>query len=158
MFISDKLALYFGKISEYNNIKVKNPNLNFDISVVPQVVDAKTKITFGDLYYFIFLKNSKNILNTYNVITLLTNLDSSKIFVKNFDLAPVRKDVISLGITDPIKDVGYKSALISRGWIDPDYEVTDEIFKNMIENIVTGKLQSKEALVNAGIEIKNLIE
>lgn len=158
MFISDKLALYFGKISEYNNIKIKNPNLNFDISVVPQVVDARTKITSGDLYYFIFLKNSKNLLNTYNVITFLTNLESSKIFIKNFDLAPVRKDIISLGTTDPIKDVGYKSALISRGWIDPDHEATDEIFKNMIENIVTGKLKSKEALINAGIEIKNLIE
>ncbi len=158
MFISDKLALYFGKISEYNNIKTKNPNLNFDITLVPQVVDARTRITFGDIYYFIFLKNSKNISNTYSVVNFLTNLESSKIFLKYFDIAPVRKDVISLGTTDPVKDIGYKSALISRGWIDPDYLATDGIFKNMIENIVTGKLKSRESVVNAGIEIKNLIE
>jgi ABC-type glycerol-3-phosphate transport system substrate-binding protein len=158
VFISDKLALYFGKLSEYDNIKTKNPNLNFDVSLVPQVVDSRAKITFGDLYYFIFLKNSKNLLNTYNTITFLTNPESSKIFIKKFDVAPVRKDIISLGTTDPIKDVGYKSALISRGWIDPDYDSTSKIFKDMIENIVTGKLKSNEAVVNAGIEIKNLIE
>lgn len=158
MFISDKLAIYFGKMSEYSNIKNKNPNLNFDIALVPQVVDTKTKITSGDIYYFLFLKNSKNILNTYNVITYLTNTESSKKFIKYFDVAPVRKDVISIGTTDPVKDIGYKSALISRGWIDPDYEATDEIFKNMIENIVTGKLKNKESVDNAGIEIKKLVQ
>ncbi|MFA5934622.1 MAG: extracellular solute-binding protein [Candidatus Paceibacterota bacterium] len=157
-FLSEDLSIYFGMSSEYNSIKQKNPNLNFDISLLPQVVDTKAKSTFGDFYSFIFLKNSKNLLNTYNVVSYITGSESIKVFLKNFDLAPARKDIISLGTNDPVKNIFYKSALISKGWIDPDTKKTDQIFQNMIEDITTGKLQVSDSVKKAGTEMNYLLQ
>ena len=156
-FLGDKLSIYFGMASEYSDLKQKNPNLNFDVALIPQTVDAKTKATFGDLYSFIFLKNSKNILNTYNTVSYLTSPDAVNIFLRFFDLASARKDVISAGTKDPIKDIFNKSAIISRGWIDPDIKKTDQIFKNMIDEITTGELKVSDSIEKAGVEINNLL-
>lgn len=156
-FLSGDLAIYFGFASEYSDIKEKNPNLNFDVAMVPQVVDTQTKKTYGELYGFSFLKSSQNVTQAYNLLSTLVSANSVLILTDYMDIAPARKDMISAGSSDSVKTVFYNSALISRGWIDPDANYTNQIFKNMVENVTTGKMNVKDSVSNASLELDNLL-
>ena len=155
-FLSGDLALYFGFASEYKDIAIKNPNLNFDVAVIPQTINSKAKITFGELYGFAILKNSPNILASYNLISYLTGVESVSLFLEYVGGAPARKDLINLGSRDPVKSVFYSSAIISKGWIDPDLDKTNQIFQSMIEDITTGKLSIENSVQKASGDLDNL--
>ena len=157
VFLSEDLATYFGFASEYSDIKEKNPNLNFDVAIVPQVLDAKAKITFGELYGFALLKGSQNLLPAFNLLSQLVGPDSVSTLLQFMDVAPARLDLISAGSKDPIKTIFFNSALISRGWADPNSSQSDQIFKDMIENITTGKTSVEDSVTKASMELGNLL-
>ena len=157
-FLSEDLAIYFGFASEYNDIKEKNPNLNFDIAMIPQILDAKTKITYGDIYGFSILKSSQNVIATFNLLSLLIGSDSVSTLMQFIDVAPARLDIISAGTPYPEKSIFYNSALISRGWIDPDSNKTDKIFQDMVENITTGRMDIQGSVSRASLQLDNLLQ
>jgi len=157
-FLSENLATYFGFSSEYQDIKTKNPNLNFDLTYMPQIVDAKVFTTYGDLYGFSILKSSQNILAAYNLILTLINSDSISTLVQVYGVAPARRDIIAAGTTNAVQTIVFNSSLISKGWMDPDSSKTDQIFQNMIENISTGKLEITDAVTKASNEIDSLFK
>jgi ABC-type glycerol-3-phosphate transport system substrate-binding protein len=157
-FLSEDLATYFGFASEYNDIKEKNPNLNFDVASMPQTVDAKTKITFGELYGFAILKTSQNVTPTINLLSSLVSADSVSTLLKYIGVAPARRDLIAAGSSDAAKTVFYNSALISKSWIDPNPSETSQIFDDMINNITTGKLEIAESISQASTKIDNLLK
>jgi ABC-type glycerol-3-phosphate transport system substrate-binding protein len=157
MFLSGDLAVYFGKASEFAEIKSKNPNLNFDVAMLPQILDSKNKITHGDIYSFMILKGSPNILPAFNAISTLVGADTMPVFLGLNNFAPSRRDLISQGISDPAKTIFYNSALISRSWLDPNGLATDAIFQAMVDNITTGRDKIESAVQKASQELDNLL-
>lgn len=156
-FLSGDLALYFGFASEAQDLKNKNPNLNFDVAQMPQIVDAKTKVTFGDIYGFAFLRTSPNIAAAYNLISTLVSFDGVSVLLQFENVAPARRDVIAAGSSDPAKVVFYNSALISKAWVDPDTTKTDQIFKNMVEDVSSGRMTVDGSVQKASSELDNLL-
>ncbi|MFA6430305.1 MAG: extracellular solute-binding protein [Candidatus Paceibacterota bacterium] len=157
MFLSGDLAVYFGKASEISDIKEKNPNLNFDVAMLPQILDSKNKITFGDIYGFLILKSSPNIVPAFNAISTLVGADTVPVFLGFNNFAPARRDLIARGVSDSAKSVFYNSALISRSWLDPNSSKTDIIFQDMIDNITTGRERLEGAVQKASEELNNLL-
>ena len=156
-FLSGDLAVYFGFASELNDIKMKNPNLNFDAAVVPQRREAKKKTTFGRIQGFALVKSSKKLSSAFNAISTLANKDNISLWSKASGLPPVRRDLLAIGAADPVVSTFYTSAIISKGWLDPDKEATKTIFQNMVESIVSGKSMLGEAVMRADSEIQNLL-
>ncbi|MDD4803691.1 MAG: extracellular solute-binding protein [Candidatus Pacebacteria bacterium] len=154
-FLSEDLATYFGFASEAMDLVEKNPNLNFDVTMIPQVLDKK--VTYGDIYGFSFIRTSPNLTAAFNTISLITGNQAISSLLEITNIAPARKDLISLGSSSSAKTVFYNSALISRGWVDPNTKRTDEIFQSMVENITTGRLKVDESVQKADIELKNLL-
>jgi multiple sugar transport system substrate-binding protein len=157
MFISGDLAVYFGKASEISDIKEKNPNLNFDVAMLPQILDSKNKITHGDIYSFLILKSSPNTLPAFTAVSTLVGADTVPVFLENNNFAPARRDLIAKGITDPAKSIFYNSALISRSWLDPNSNLTDIILQDMVDNITTGREKIEGAIQKASQELDNLL-
>lgn len=157
-FLAENLAMYFGFASEYQDIKDKNPNLNFDVTVMPQIVDAKVKSTYGELYGFSILKSSQNPTEAFNLLSLLVGQSSISSLLDTLDVAPARRDIIAAGSSDPVKTVFYNSALISKGWVDPDAKKTEQLFKDMVDNITTGRLDVAGSVSKASSELDNLLQ
>ena len=155
-FLGEGLATYFGFASEYSDIKEKNPNLNFDVAMVPQILGAKTKITFGELYGFSILRSSQNVVPAFNLLSMLAGQDSVLTLLQIMDVAPARFDIIAGGSKDAAKTIFFNSALISRGWVDPNSQQTDQIFQNMIEDITTGETSAESSVSKASLELENL--
>jgi len=155
-FLRGDLGVYFGFGAEYSDLKIKNPNLNFDVALFPQVVDTKSKSTFGKMQAFVLLKSSKNIAPAYSVLSYLTSNEPMKLWLSLSDYAPTRRDIIAQGASDPVGSVLYNSALISKAWLDPDKDKTALILQNMIENVTTGRSTVPESVEKASDEIDNL--
>src|SRR3989344_866358 len=65
MFLSGSLATYLGFASEVFSIQQKNPNLNFDVTYVPQIRDTNKKTVFGRMYALAIVKQSKQVGGAY---------------------------------------------------------------------------------------------
>ena len=132
--------------------------MNFDVAEVPQTLNATQKITFGELYGFAFLKSSPNIVPAFNLVTTLTSPSAVAEFLQFSGGAPARTDLIAGGTADPQKTVFYNSALIAKGWVDPNMSATDEIFGNMVSDVTTGNLTVDDSVQKADTELNDLFQ
>jgi len=157
MFESGDLALYFGYSSEYPSIKLKNPHLNFDVSIVPQATNAKVKLTFGKMYGIATPTASKNPNGAIHAMLLLSGKDVLGNLSTKTGLPPVRRDLISIRPTEAVASIFYDSALISSAWRDPSPRETNSLFMTMVENATSGRTSMSEALAVAQRRMAELL-
>ncbi|MFA6273174.1 MAG: extracellular solute-binding protein [Candidatus Paceibacterota bacterium] len=157
MFLAGDLAIYFGFASELANLRTKNPNLYFDVAVFPQPKSAKNSVTFGKLYGVAVLKSARDIANSVRIAGLLTSATAGGAMYQAGGLPPVRRDLLSVKPTDAYGALFYNAALMSRGWLDPDYYSTSSAFKEMVESVSSGKARPSEAVTRMEQEIGKLI-
>lgn len=155
-FIAEKLALYFGYASELPSLLSANPNLNFDVALVPQA--GGKKMTFGAMNGLAILKSSKNIVPAYTAILTLIGADVQAVWVDSSGFAPVRLDMLSSLPGDAYKSIFYQSALIATAWLDPNREATDGLFTRLIENVTSGKMRLSDSVSSASIELGTLLQ
>lgn len=156
-FTNGDLAVYFGLASEFTYIKAKNPNLNFDLALLPQIKDAKVLSTFGNIWGFAILKNSKNPSGAFTIIKTLTRSDAVPFWADILRIPSARRDVVGAVETNSAKSILNKSAIISKGWYDPQSPVTDSIFQEMVESYTTGRETVDGALNSASDRLDNLL-
>lgn len=147
-FLGEKLALYFAPGSEYPRLLQQNPNLNFDAVSVPQGSGATVKRVYGEFYGLSLLKSSSNQQGTYRAILKLTTPTATSKLAEKLNLAPVHRSLLAAGSGDPVRQIMFTSALVARGWLDPGDEASDRVFKQMVEDIVSGRLKVGEAVVD----------
>ncbi len=156
-FLSGNLSLYVGFASEIFSIQQKNPNLNFDVTNIPQDRQSKTKIDFAHMYAGAIVKQSKSASAAFSVIIALTEPAAQTAMEAATNLPPVRRDLLANKPSDPFRSVFYSSALVSRSWLDPDSTATGNTFRDMIESITSGQARVSEALGNANSSIDSLL-
>ncbi len=154
-FIAGKLAVYFGYASEVDEIRAANPNLDFDVALVPQATDKK--LTFGKMHAVALLKSSPKVISAWQAAITLTSTEAQKLWVDQSGLPPVRRDMLGTLPGDEYKSIFYQSALISSAWLDPYRESTNGIFMRLVENVTAGRLRVSESVQTASVEIDNLL-
>lgn len=156
-FTRGDLAMYLGFSSELFDIQEQNPNLNFDVTRMPQVRDAVQKSTFGSIYGIAILNQSPRKPNAFQALAILTGQEMSQFWVDIFGLAPSRRAMLAQPPTDPYKTVFYKDALITRGFLDPDPERSDALFGSLIEDVTSGRLMINQAITETDGKIEGLL-
>ncbi len=151
-FLSGNLATYFGFASELQDLREKNPNLNFDVTDMPQLRKSNIRLTYGKMYGFSLVKSSKNLNGTYQIISIINSPQFLKTIGEKMYLPSVRRDIIASGSEDPYIQMFNRSALISRSWIDADPGKSRNIFGKMIDSLVTGRKSIYQAIQDAGDE------
>jgi len=153
-FIDGNLAIHFDYASEYQNIKLKNPHLNFAIANVPQPKNTAAEVTTAKVYGLSVLKTSKNKPTAFVAVTkLLTDAQPAKKFADAFGLPPVRRDQLVNKPSDEAFFIFYDAAIRARTWLDPKPSATDRIFSSMIDKISSGYAPSDTALEAAHTEL-----
>lgn len=148
-FLAGDLGLYFGPGSEIKDIEGKNPNLNFDLAVVPQGVGATARRTYGDFYAFAIPRATKNAQGAFAVSRVMTNSQNSQLLATTFDMSSTRRDNISAGDENLYRKIILESALIARGWFDPESDESDSVFMQMVEDVVSNRLRIGDAVGDA---------
>ena len=148
-FISGDLALYFGFGSEAQDIDRKNPNLNFDMTTVPQGGTATALRTYGKFYGFAFPRAAANAQGAFAAARTITSPKYVSELTKSLNMAPVRRDLISQGDNNGYRSLILQAALISRGWLDPDPVASWQIFVQMVEDVVSNRARVAAAVDDA---------
>jgi multiple sugar transport system substrate-binding protein len=153
-FLSSKLAVYFGFGSEYSALRKGNPNLNFDVAVLPRPRNATVGLTYGRLTGVAMLRSSRNPASALQVAYTLASPKVAARHREQSGLPPVQRGLLAAKPTDPFGAVAYDSAARARGFLDPNPRVTAEAFKQMVETVTSGKERSGEALGRANSQLQ----
>ena len=74
-----------------------------------------------------------------------------------FNVASARRDILGLVDKSAVKTVFNQSAIMSKGWWDPNKAGTNVIFQEMVESYTTGRESLEGVVSNASDKIDNLI-
>jgi len=157
-FLAGNLALYFGFADEISDLQIKNPNLNFDVAMVPVSREGGVDVSFANFNAFAITKFSKNPNAAFSVISILSGKKADAAFSKYLRLPPARRDLLGQKVTNAYESIFYDSAIRAKAWLDPSPTKTDIIFKNMIESITSGRARTGEAVARVNKELSNLLE
>lgn len=156
-FANGDLAVYLGLASEFMTIKNKNPNLNFDVALLPQTAGAKVYSTFGHMLGLAIMKNSANPAGAYTVLSALASAEAVPFWVDTLNVPSARRDILGQVNPSAVKTIFNKSAIMSKGWYDPNNAETNRIFQNMVESYTTGQTTLDGAVSTASDQLDNLL-
>lgn len=148
-FLAGNLAIYFGFSSELPSLRLKNPNLNFDVAAFPQLKNSAKKITFGRMVGASVLKTSGDIENSIRIAKMLSAAPAISALNKVSGLPAVRRDLLNASSGDRYASIFNSAALQSRAWLDPNRLQTDFIFRDMVESIISGSMRVNGAIGTA---------
>ena len=157
-FIAGDLSMYVGYASELFVIREQNPNLSFDVAVLPQVKNAERKTTFGRMTAFGILRSSPNqalalgLMNSMSTGLLAENISAS------YALPPALRSAHAKRPADSYISVFYNAALAARGWLDPNAPQSEAIFRTMINDAVSGKTSADESVLSAERALQLLLK
>lgn len=156
-FGQGRLAMYLGYASEYQEIKNKNPHLNFDVVVVPQTKESKKQLTFGKIHTFVISRLNRDKNSAFLFMRDFMNQETQTQLVEKTFLASPMRSLLAKIQKDPIKEVFNRSAILVKTWLDPDPQLTEEIFKTMIEDYASGRKDLEKIIAEAKIKLENLL-
>ena len=153
-FIAGDLALYFGFASEIESIQQKNPNLNFDVAGFPQLRQAATSRTMVRITGLAISRQSPNPSAAFTTALALSSGGAQAAVETELIFPSVERKKASSLHEKAFLDTFSKSVLIGRSWYDPDPVLTDRIFEQMVEGVVTGSSDVASAVGRASAEIE----
>lgn len=151
-FAAGDLALYIGYASERDDIRRRNPNLNFAVAAVPQIRSSERPIDIAQVYGIATSRNARNYLGAVTVASRLASADASAALGSALGMSSARRDVLGASTGDLVGT----QVILSRTWVDPDPEGSDVVFRSMIENVTSGALRLSEAISRAERELAQL--
>lgn len=156
LFTRGDLAVYFGYASELATLRAQNPNLNFDVAVVPQPRAGGVRQTIGTFYSVVPLRSAKNGSGAFTTMVVLSGSRAAGLFSSFGVLQPVHRGLLATPPTDAFGSVFYSSAFIARTWYDPSPQASEQVFQRMIEDVVTGRAAVSTAISNAHASLNAL--
>lgn len=155
-FTSGTLAIYLGFASEYPTISARNPNLRFGVATAPQIQGNSAHVTYGRLTGLAIPRTSLNQQGALIIAQKMTNQTGISAAFQIFGGAPVRLDLSVDTTGNAAYATFYQSALIARGWLDPNPSETDDIFRTMVNDVISNKSQAGSAVQDAARELQTL--
>jgi ABC-type glycerol-3-phosphate transport system substrate-binding protein len=154
-FLGEKLAFYFGRASDYNTLRTKNPHLNFDVAMVPQA--GSTRSTYATVYGFGLPKESSKQVAAASAALYFSSSPYQVALAQGALLPPARKDLLASTPGDPIFTSFYRSSLIAKSWLDPDPEKTNNVFGALIRDVSSGRAVPNEAVSRAVTTLQEVL-
>jgi len=155
LFARGDLAMYIGRASEVESIQRINPNLNFDIALLPQR-DTGDRIVFGDFTGVAVIRNSPYIQDAFQTMVTLTDAPFVEKWSEITGETPVRRSVLAEPSRNSFDTVARASALWARAYLEPGATRTESIFRAMIEGVVSGRFSVNDAVNRANTQLQEL--
>ena len=158
-FLAGNSAFYIGFASELPILQSKNPNLNFDVADIPQAKSASKKTTYGKMYFVAITRGVRDLNASFDTTGILANSETQEKLSQITGLPSVRRDLIGkFNSTNSFEPVFHRSALFSYGVPEPNANTAGSILSDMIKKIVSGELETSEAITRASKQFANELE
>lgn len=151
-FVSGRLALYVGRASELFPIRAANPNLNFDVAVLP-TVRGGAPVTEANMLALSIPRGSRNTDGALLAIRALTTPEIDAALQESLHTPSVRRDQVQIASDNPYMPVFRQSALSSFVFLDPDPANSDSVFRRMVERVASGEAAFSQSITEASSEL-----
>ncbi len=156
-FSAENLAFYFGYASELASLINKNPNQNFFVAPVPQIRGANFKLT-GALVTGVAISSfSKNFNTAFIAASKMATGTFVGELVNALSVAPARRDLLAVKPNDAYSPIFYNSALFGKSWLDPSPDDTEDIFRGLIEGVLSNNATTRDSLADASAKLNLLL-
>ena len=155
-FSAENLAFYFGFSSELSSLISKNLNQNFLATSMPQIKGVNGKLTYANVTGIAISSFSKNFNTAFMAASLLSTSDFAGKYSKAIGAIPARRDLLAVKQTDAYFPIFYSSALFAGSWLDPSKTDTDNIFRTMIDGVLSGNMTITEAISSSSDKLDRL--
>lgn len=156
-FTSSNLAFYFGYASELTSLINKNPNLNFLATEMPQIKNTGFKLTSARVTGLAISAFSKNMNTAFIAAGRMSSGDFASKLANNLGVVPARRDLLAVKTTDAYSPVFYASTLYAKSWLDPSSKDTDDIFRRMIDGVLSNAFRPGDAIADAQAKLSLLL-
>jgi ABC-type glycerol-3-phosphate transport system substrate-binding protein len=156
-FAAGDVGVYFGFASEYEIIRQRNPNLNLGVELLPQIQGAGTAATYGALAGVAVARTAQKPQGAAAVAQRLAGQEVGLYLRGQMGLIPARREFAIGSEESAAASVFAQSALIARGWLDPNPTETDTIFRTMVESVSSGRATPAEAVNDASRLLDDLL-
>ena len=156
-FSKEDLAFYLGYASELASLVSRNPNQNFLAAPLPQIKNAGFKATASRVTGIAILSASKNFNTAFTAASLLSTGSFASKFAIATGVAPARRDLLQAKPTDSYFPIFYSSALYAKSWLDPSPKDTEDIFRRMIDGVLSNSLSPEDAISDANSKLNLLL-
>ncbi len=155
-FANGRSAYLFGYSYLRNTIISKAPNLNFDVAAVPQANLDDPAVNFANYWGYVVSKQTKNADYAWDFLQNVTSKTSLDKYYAQTKVPSSRRDLIELQISDPEIGVFANANLTAKTFYKPDQEKFDNIFGQMIDNIILKGFREEDALSQAQAQANTL--
>jgi multiple sugar transport system substrate-binding protein len=145
-FTNGRAAFLISYSYSLATIRQKNPNLNFDVAPIPQPNLTQPAVNFANYWGDVVSKQSKSPNYAWDFLNFISSNSSlSQYYTKN-KVPSSRLDLISLQVQDPDIGVFANAGLTAKSFYKPDQVKMDNIFGQMIDNVILNGLPAQQAL------------
>jgi len=148
-FANGRAAFLYSYSYTAATLKQKNPNLNFDVAAVPQPDLNNPSVNFANYWGEAVSKQSKSPNTAWNFLQFLTSKDSLDKYYAKDKQPSSRRDLIGLQIQDPDIGVFANANLTAKSFYKPDQAKIDNIFGQMIDDVILNGVKPEQALQQA---------
>ncbi len=157
-FAANRTAMYIGFAGEIDAVIATNPNLNFDIAMLPQATAVgRNRLTYGKFYGIAVLRQSRFRSDAFGVALELSSSRTADVFQNTTKLSTTRRDRLRADPADPNATIVAQSALIARSWLQPDQRSVNDVFGRMVNDVVSKQSTVESATTEAGRDISTLL-
>lgn len=148
-FVIERLAMMFNYSHQIPVIQAKAPRLNFDVALMPQVKDSSVRVDYANYFAPAVSAASKNQKAAWKFLTYLASRDGVLPYLRESLRPTARRDLTDFQRTDPDLGIFAQQALSARSWYQVDSGAIEQIFADMIEEVVFRRATVPEAIRTA---------
>ena len=157
-FVAEKLAIYFGFASELSSLSKSNPSLSFSVAKFPQSDTSKINATYGKMYAVSVLKSSKNMTTAIIAAQDMSLVPFVSDLTNALHIAPARRDLLVQNSATLYQQIFNQSALIARGWLDPNNTATETVFHETVDSVLRGAETPSQAIGTLGKKLDTILK
>lgn len=148
-FANGRAAFLYSYSYMRETILAKNPNLNFDVALVPQPDLDEPAVNFANYWGEVVAKQSKNQAAAWEFLKFITNKENLDKYYAQNKQPSSRNDLIELQAQDSEIGAFATANLTAKPFFRPKQKEMDEIFGKMIDNIILSGYSAEDALFRA---------
>lgn len=156
-FSREDTAFYFGFVSEFKFLVNRNPNQNFGVAPLPQLQGVFSKVTGAHVTGLAISSASKNFTTAFTAASLMATGDFASKLALTLGLPPARRDLLATKPADAYSPIFYNSALFARSYLDPSPQGSDNIFRTMVDGVLSNNVTPRDAISDASSKMDLLL-
>lgn len=158
-FAKEEAVMLIDYSSAVNEIKSRAPFLNIGVAPVPKPKNTEKQMSYASYWGYTVSNQSKYPGVAWDFILYMT-LDpkNAESYLKSTKRPPALLVLIDKYKSNPDFLVFARQALIAKSWTEPDPELVNKIFSNMIEAVTREGVPPSRAIKDAENEVTRLMQ